>query len=83
MTRAVAAAAFTLLLTTLAQPAAQELRSPRLGDDRLVGLEWTFVRIRYSWEPGRLRRFRQTYWSARGQSMRQPPNRTSLAGWQE
>ena len=48
---------------TLAQPAAQELRPPRLGDDRLVGLEWTFVRILYSSQPGHLRQFRQTYWS--------------------
>ena len=63
MTRVAAAAAFILLLTTLARPAAQELRPPRLGDDRLVGLEWTFVRIRYSSEPGRLQQFRQTYWS--------------------
>ena len=52
-----------LLLTTVVQPATQELRPPRLGDDRLVGLKWTFVRIRYSSDPGRLQQFRQTYWS--------------------
>ena len=65
MIRLVSVAAFILLLllTTVVQPATQELRPPRLGDDRLVGLKWTFVRIRYSSDPGRLQQFRQTYWS--------------------
>ena len=45
-------------------PLAQELAPPRFGnDDTLAGLEWTFVRIRYRSEAGRLEQFRRTYWS--------------------
>jgi len=46
LTRVAAGVVLIVLLTIWAGPAAQELRPPRLGDDRLVGLEWTFVRIR-------------------------------------
>ena len=38
-------------------------RRPQLGDARLAGLEWTFVRIRYSSESERLEQFRRRYWS--------------------
>ena len=43
----------------------QDLRldeTPR-SDARLGGLEWTFVRIRYSSEANRLEQFRRIYWS--------------------
>ena len=33
------------------------------GNPRLGGLEWTFVRIRYASEAGRLEQFRRIYWS--------------------
>ena len=72
-----------LLLTTVVQPATQELRPPRLGDDRLVGLKWTFVRIRYSSDPGRLQQFRQTYWSDPWIIDGPVAEQISLAGWRE
>ena len=62
-TRTVIVVALMALAATLVTATAQELAPPRLGDDRLVGLEWTFARIRYTSEPGRLQEFRQTYWS--------------------
>ena len=34
-----------------------------IDDGRLSGLEWTFVRIRYSSEANRLEQFRRIYWS--------------------
>ena len=34
-----------------------------VGADSLGGLSWTFVRIRYGSEAGRLEQFRRTYWS--------------------
>ena len=40
---------------------AQELLPPQFRDDRFVGLEWTFVRIKYSSEQTRLEQFRRTY----------------------
>ena len=35
----------------------------RISDAMLIGLEWTFARIRYSSPPDRLADFRRTYWS--------------------
>ncbi len=52
------------LLAVTLTAVAQELSPPRFrDDDRLAGLEWTFVRIRYGSEAGRLEQFRRTYWS--------------------
>lgn len=43
--------------------AGARLQLPALADDRLAGLEWTFVRIRYSSPNDLLQQFRRTYWS--------------------
>ena len=51
-------AAAALLLAGPAAPA-----SGQVGAAGLDGLEWTFVRIRYSSEAGRLEQFRRRYWS--------------------
>lgn len=51
-------AAAVLLLATTALPA-----SSQAVNGALDGLEWTFVRIRYSSEAERLEQFRRRYWS--------------------
>ena len=63
MSRLASVLALIALLSASLTLFAQELAPPRLGDDRLVGLEWTFARVRYTPEPERLEQFRRTYWS--------------------
>ena len=48
-------------MTPAAAPLAQS--ADRFGADRLGGLTWTFVRIKYRSEARRLEQFRRTYWS--------------------
>jgi len=54
-------------LVAAALPEAQVLPPlpdlPVITDDRLAGLEWTFVRIRYGSWPDNLEQFRRTYWT--------------------
>ena len=57
----VLAVLLALLLTAPVSTQSADL-SP-IDNEALSGLEWTFVRIRYSSEANRLEQFRRTYWS--------------------
>ena len=59
-----ALAVLWLVAGWLAGPAhAQPSQAPVVSGDRFAGLEWTFVRIRYSSWAENLVQFRRTYWS--------------------
>ena len=66
--RVIAAAALVAGTLAIAAPPGQGQSAfpavgSRIADAMLVGLEWTFARIRYSSPPDRLADFRRTYWS--------------------